>query len=475
MGTQENAHVWKTILLVCTGTFFALTAGLLSDFAVPWDETEIPYELVTIAGLALSALLMNRFRRVSYYFVVGGAALAVSASLYMEARGISLWPFMLIRLGLSPMLVYAFWIASTAVDTLGRYIPFTLGVLLSYATISAIQYTQLIPLHYGALSSFFCILGAAWLFVSRGFLQEHGLTAPAPSALPPKRSLWRGSKLPVILLLMILIINQLFNSLDVILFNQIAQCKDADGGNTILSLLIFLIGIGYLWGGIVAQEAGIPVLFIASCVITQVFLTIALIPDQIMMTGAMLPLYVIGSAGIDLSIIVSPRLIWKSRLSPAQAILGFVLFRCIKLYIVPSLFPDHWKAIPLERLIVVLMILLALGLMLAAVIFLLRYRGTGRGPAPVPEESDEPAETPPPSEPSLPENMTAREKEVLQLLLGGKDRNTIAAIMGISFSTVNKHCVSIYRKTGCSSHVELIIKYGISYSENEGARDGDPG
>ena len=49
-----------------------------------------------------------------------------------------------------------------------------------------------------------------------------------------------------------------------------------------------------------------------------------------------------------------------------------------------------------------------------------------------------------------------REFEVCELLIEGHTMRQIAAILGISYSTVNTYCTSIYRKVGINSRVELL-------------------
>lgn len=437
----------------CIGLYFSLTAGVLSDFAVSWDQTEIIYEAATIAGLLVSALLMRRYKRMAVPIALGGAAVAFGASLIMEGTGILLGPFILLRLGMAPMICYVFWIASVVIDQNNHFVPLSLSVLLAYSTAAVVEHTQIILLHFGAASAFFVALGTAFLAFSKELTDDQAPPAtPVPTALRMRLKPASIPKPAMGLLLILLVMGQLFNSFDVVLMNQIKQGSGAGSMGTTHAVLLLLIGLGYLWGGIVARKSGIHTLFIASCALTQVFLLIALIPDQAPLMQSALPLYVIGSAGIDLSVILSPRLFWCANLNPIHAVSGFVVFRILKLYLIPWLFPEHWKIMPLSRLVIVLTILLALGQMLVLFGFLTRRKGMRL------ETKAEPPKAY--IMPSLPDTMTPREKEVALLLLEGKDRNAIAASMHISFSTVNKHCVSIYRKTGCASHVELLIKFG---------------
>ncbi len=55
--------------------------------------------------------------------------------------------------------------------------------------------------------------------------------------------------------------------------------------------------------------------------------------------------------------------------------------------------------------------------------------------------------------------LTPREKEVLELLLEGKQRNEIAAMLYISENTVKKQITSIYQKLGVSSRNELFALF----------------
>ena len=52
--------------------------------------------------------------------------------------------------------------------------------------------------------------------------------------------------------------------------------------------------------------------------------------------------------------------------------------------------------------------------------------------------------------------LTPREREVLQLLAEGDDNKTIAAALGITINTVEKHLSNIYRKLGITSRAAAI-------------------
>lgn len=459
---RRRAGLTPTVLFMWCGLFFSLTAGIMSDFAVPWDETEILYELITIAGLLASGVLMDHFRRLALRLVLGGAVLGISASLYIQAAGLAPVAFILLRFGLSPLLVYAFW---KAVDIIGRphsYIPLTFAAFLSYVTLALCQHTQVLVHHFGAVSAVFCFLGAIFLLlvgrpghrrqaaIPRNTLHRH------PPAVP-----WPKSMLALLGLLLVL--NQLFNSFDVIIYRRFPQMAGPDGRIYTVSLL--LIGAGYLLGGIVVQKKGLPMLFVVACATVQVFLLVALVPHQAEVTTLVLPFYVLGSACIDLCLILSPILLRPATGRPLRCILGFVLFRVFKLYFIPSFFPEDWQQMPPDRLMIILAILLALAQMLL-VLYLWANRRAARL-AHMESQKGPPRVAPAPP-PALPDSMTPRERDVAHLLLAGKDRNEIAKAMGIAFSTVNKHCVSIYRKTGCSSHLELLNKYGRLQGEDGG-------
>ncbi|MDL2214492.1 LuxR C-terminal-related transcriptional regulator [Clostridia bacterium OttesenSCG-928-O13] len=56
--------------------------------------------------------------------------------------------------------------------------------------------------------------------------------------------------------------------------------------------------------------------------------------------------------------------------------------------------------------------------------------------------------------------LSEREQEVAWLLLGRKQRDEIAALLGISMGTVHTHCSRIYKKAGCTSVNEFIAQVG---------------
>jgi DNA-binding NarL/FixJ family response regulator len=57
------------------------------------------------------------------------------------------------------------------------------------------------------------------------------------------------------------------------------------------------------------------------------------------------------------------------------------------------------------------------------------------------------------------ENLTAREKQVLELLSKGLLYKEIAAQLSISIDTVKRHCFNIYEKLHVSNRTEAINKY----------------
>ena len=56
----------------------------------------------------------------------------------------------------------------------------------------------------------------------------------------------------------------------------------------------------------------------------------------------------------------------------------------------------------------------------------------------------------PPAGIQLPQSLSKREKEVVQLLLAGKSRMEISASLDISLHTVNTYCARIYKKMDVS-------------------------
>ena len=52
--------------------------------------------------------------------------------------------------------------------------------------------------------------------------------------------------------------------------------------------------------------------------------------------------------------------------------------------------------------------------------------------------------------------LSAREREVLELLAKGLRTNELAEELGISPHTVRDHCKQLYRKCGCRSRAELL-------------------
>ncbi len=61
-----------------------------------------------------------------------------------------------------------------------------------------------------------------------------------------------------------------------------------------------------------------------------------------------------------------------------------------------------------------------------------------------------------------PEELSRREREVVELLLKGQSNKQMALALGISERTVEFHLKNIYDKLGVSSRVELVLKLGTS-------------
>lgn len=64
--------------------------------------------------------------------------------------------------------------------------------------------------------------------------------------------------------------------------------------------------------------------------------------------------------------------------------------------------------------------------------------------------------------------LTAREREVLDLLVSGKPSKVIATALGISEKTVDVHRSNVMRKTGTRSVAELVQIWLLCYSEGQG-------
>jgi len=62
----------------------------------------------------------------------------------------------------------------------------------------------------------------------------------------------------------------------------------------------------------------------------------------------------------------------------------------------------------------------------------------------------------------LSEPLTAREKEILQLVLEGKSSKEIAELLGVSIITVYNHRTNIKNKLGIRKNVDLF-KYGVRH------------
>ncbi len=61
---------------------------------------------------------------------------------------------------------------------------------------------------------------------------------------------------------------------------------------------------------------------------------------------------------------------------------------------------------------------------------------------------------------SLPDSLTAREREIAQLLLSGKKRKEIAQKLYISENTVKEHVTNVLHKSHCVNQLDFVLRYG---------------
>jgi DNA-binding CsgD family transcriptional regulator len=54
--------------------------------------------------------------------------------------------------------------------------------------------------------------------------------------------------------------------------------------------------------------------------------------------------------------------------------------------------------------------------------------------------------------------LTAREKEILRLLIGGYSMQKVADTLFVSYTTVNSHLKNLHRKLAVSNRAELVSK-----------------
>ncbi len=59
---------------------------------------------------------------------------------------------------------------------------------------------------------------------------------------------------------------------------------------------------------------------------------------------------------------------------------------------------------------------------------------------------------------NIPDNLTVREKEILELICGGKTNKEIAGRLCISLKTVEGHKTNLLHKTGCKNSMEAALQ-----------------
>lgn len=63
--------------------------------------------------------------------------------------------------------------------------------------------------------------------------------------------------------------------------------------------------------------------------------------------------------------------------------------------------------------------------------------------------------------------LTVRQKEVVERIVAGKKRQTIAAELGIQIATIDFHLVRIRRKCGVNSMLEIAVFFARETPSNK--------
>ena len=71
-----------------------------------------------------------------------------------------------------------------------------------------------------------------------------------------------------------------------------------------------------------------------------------------------------------------------------------------------------------------------------------------------------------PVTPTLPDTLTLRERETAMLMLNGKRRKDIAALLFVSEATAKAHIEKVLHKTGCANHLEFLLRYEGKLTNN---------
>lgn len=79
------------------------------------------------------------------------------------------------------------------------------------------------------------------------------------------------------------------------------------------------------------------------------------------------------------------------------------------------------------------------------------------------------------AQPTLPEELTDRESQIVQLLTNGRSNREVASLLGISVKTVETHRTTVMRKLGVHSIVKLVhyaVRNNLVTSQFEPQRSG---
>ncbi len=222
--------------------------------------------------------------------------------------------------------------------------------------------------------------------------------------------------------------------------------------------ILLFSGIGFLLAGGAQYWKGPLFQLILSCFLTIVSEVFLIVYSGSIYSGWVFAIYLIGHSGITLFVLSIPCIALSYISSPYKSIMGVIFYSLT--YAGSSFF--NWvfrfnggivEALGLDTLLVLVLLVSSVWLWMG---YQLQRQGKRLNEARniiklLRGGNSEPA------------NLTNREREVMKLLMERRDRSEIAEILDISFSTVNKHVVSIYKKADCSSHIELLAKYTKIY------------
>ena len=217
--------------------------------------------------------------------------------------------------------------------------------------------------------------------------------------------------------------------------------------------VLLTAGIVYLAYAVLLDRKGWKFVYFLTCSFSGLFLLALLIPTSSEMIRMLIPISDISSNGLEMIVLTAPFIFFVNKKGYRLYAMGFLLLQL--LFEVPQFVAESLMNSSVGRLMTGAAIINSL--VLIGLCIVLCYQ---KSKAQAEEEKELIMDSLAKSEdlPYETYRLSNREIQVAELLIRAKSRDEIGLELGLSRGTINTYCSSLYKKTGCSSQVELISK-----------------